>query len=130
MPRYRGSVFRLLSTRLRDRGPVGTDTDPHCFRKGPTVSFCGVTPSTRRGIVKPVFEQKNYMLVRVASLSRDLPNGVPQRKYLAVGFSWPLVLVADDVPVRPPLVHALDDVFLRGEGGQPTHRTTDRKGKE
>lgn len=33
--------------------------------------------------------------------------------YLAVPFPGTLVLVADDVAVGPPLVHALDDVFLR-----------------
>lgn len=33
--------------------------------------------------------------------------------YLAVPFPRTLVLVADDVAVGPPLVHTLDDVFLR-----------------
>lgn len=65
---------------------------------------CGVSATLRRCTV-PVVSRSS------ACASDHLPyHNTP---YLAVCFPRPLVLVTDDVAVRPPLVHALDDVFLR-----------------
>ena len=51
------------------------------------------------------------MLPGVALL-QTIPTTFTRAAHLAVNLPRALVLVADDVAVRPPLFDALDDVFL------------------